>query len=84
MLIAAALGGALLVVALGALRFARMNVAAETEAFARRKEKVVAFEGTLTARAAREAVPAALAPFTGDRVRITVQRLPDGPDGGTG
>ena len=80
MLIAGALGAALLVIALGALRFARMNVVAETEAFARRKEKLVVFEGELTPRAAREVVPEALAPLVGDRIRVTVQRLPDPPD----
>lgn len=81
MLIAAALGVLVVVIAMGALRFARMNPAAEAAAFGRAKEKTVAFEGVLTSRAAREVVPDALAPFAGDRVRITVQRLPDPPAG---
>lgn len=81
MLIAVALGVVFLVAGLGALRFARMNVVAETAAFARRKEKTVVFEGALTPRAAKDAVPEALVPFAGDRVRITVERLPDVPGG---
>lgn len=79
MLIAAALGSVLVLVVLAAVRFARMNPEAEAAAFGRRKERTVVFEGPLTPRAVKDAVPEALAPFAGDRVRITVQRLPDPP-----
>jgi hypothetical protein len=76
MLIAVVLGAVLLLVSLAAIRFARMDEARETAAFARRKRAAVVFEGRLTGRAARESVPdALLQEFEGDRVRITVQRL---------
>ncbi len=64
---------------LGALRFARMEVAKERETFARERTKDIIFEGTLTPRAAREQLPVTLeTDYAGERIRITVQRLPAG------
>lgn len=79
MLIIIGLGTVVVLIVLGALRFARMEVDQERAAFAREKTKDVIFEGTLTPRVAREAVPATLETgYVGERIRITIQRLPAG------
>lgn len=79
MLIIIGLGAVVILVVLGALRFARMEVDKERETFAREKVKDVIFEGTLTPRAARETLPATLETgYVGERIRITIQRLPAG------
>jgi len=79
MLIILGLGGLVVLVVLGALRFARMEVDKERAVFAREKTKDVIFEGPLTPRAARETIPATLETgYVGERIRITIQRLPAG------
>lgn len=79
MLIIAGLGGIVVLIVLGALRFARMEVDKERAAFAREKTKDVIFEGALTPRAARETIPTTLETgYVGERIRITIQRLPAG------
>ena len=76
------LGTVVILVVLGALRFARMEVDKERATFAREKTKDVIFEGTLTPRTAREGVAATLETgYLGERIRITVQRLPEGTAG---
>jgi hypothetical protein len=75
------LGAVVAIVVLGALRFARMDLTRERDAFARERVKDVVFEGMLTPREAKDRLPEALAPYAGDRVRITVQRLPDATAG---
>lgn len=78
MLIALVLGGLLLLVVLSAVRFARMEDAGEQAQFARARDRAVIFTGTVSARAARETIPEALlGGFAGERVTITVQRLPE-------
>ena len=76
MLIILALGAVVILIALSALRFARMDDTAETAAFAKRKRKLVVFEGRLTPRAAREAVPQLLLDAAADEeVRVVVERV---------
>ncbi len=76
------LGIIVVMTVLGALRFARMEVTKERETFARERTKDVIFEDTLTPRAAREELPALLETgYAGERIRITVQRLPAGSGG---
>ena len=79
MLIAITLGAAVVFIAMGALRFARMNPEREVAEFAKAKDKTVVFEGELTGRVLKDTLPEALAPLLGDTVRITVQRRPPAP-----
>ena len=72
------LGCVVVLTVLGALRFARMEVDKERATFAREKVKDIVFEGTLTPRSAREELPVLLETgYVGERIRITVQRLPE-------
>ena len=76
MLIVVVLGTIFVLVALSAIRFARMEESKEQEAFAARQRKRVIFEGPLTARAAKEAIPEELLQgYTGERIKITVERF---------
>jgi len=75
-LIVVVLGAILLLVALSAIRFARMEDAKERAEFAQRQRKQVIFEGGLTGRAARETIPEELLrEYVGERVKVTVERL---------
>lgn len=76
MLIVVVLGALVALVAVSAIRFARMEDTKEQEVFAARQRKRVIFSGPLTARAAKEAIPEELLQgYAGERVKITVERL---------
>ena len=86
MLIVLVLGAVFALIALSAVRFARMDTAREEREFATRQRKRALFEGVVTPRAAREAIADVLArEYAGERVRVTVERLPgaapDAPPG---
>lgn len=80
MLIGLALGVIVAFVAAAALRFFRMEDAVEQVRSATTERKLVVFEGVLTPREAREALPdTLLQTYAGERVKITVERLKDKP-----
>lgn len=76
MLIVAVLGILVVLIALSAVRFARMDPAREQALAARSERKRSVFEGVITARAAREMLPEILLhEYDGECVRVTVERL---------